>query len=96
MPYLAAVALLLLAYIAWQERGFERERQAFREEREAWVRERRDLLNRIQIPEAAPFIAEEPSEHDLPTLPEFTMDQSELERAKQELADLGYQEGPVG
>lgn len=64
------------------------------------MRERRDLLNRIQVPQAAPFLTEGTEEgrsaDDLPTLPEFTMDEVELDRAKQELAELGYSEGPVG
>lgn len=72
---------------------------SFSTEREIWVRERRDLNNRIQVPEAAPYLAEEDNpaaaKDDLPVLPEFTVDEEELERAQRELAAAGYEDGPA-
>lgn len=99
MIYLGIACILLLAYAAWKERCFEKEREAFAREREIWVRERRDLNNRIQVPEAAPYLSEEEqgtSEHDLPVLPERTLTEEEMEAAKQALTEVGYEEGLVG
>lgn len=104
LAIVAALALALLGALCWQQLAFRREREAeraaFAEERREWARERRDLNNRIQIPEAAPFMDEEEGPEDRrddrPTLPEFTMDEAELERARRELANAGYEEGPVG
>jgi hypothetical protein len=85
-----------------ERREFNSERSAllsaFTLEREVWMRERRDLLNRIQVPEAAPYMTNDdgPSDDDLPTLPEFEVDAVELERAKAALEEAGYSEGPVG
>lgn len=103
MIYLA-IAVVILVIVTWvqslrAEQALSTERLHFASEREVWVRERRDLNNRIQVPEAAPFMSEGeegPSPDDLPILPEFTMDEVELERVKRELAELGYAEGPVG
>jgi hypothetical protein len=100
--FLAGSCIALLGFLViWQSYVSARERDKlladFSSEREIWVRERRDLNNRIQIPEAAPFMADEDgsSEDDLPTLPGFTMNEEERERAMQELEEVGYSEGPV-
>lgn len=99
-PVMVVVFVVLTAYIAWQAHCFQNERaqreEAFKEERLIWIRERRDLLNRIQVPEAAPFMEPEEgqSPDDLPTLPEFTLDEAELEKAKEHLASVGYESGP--
>lgn len=97
MIYLAVVIYALLAFIAWREYRHEgervREQEAFIAERETWGRERRDLLNRIQVPEAAPFMDD--GSNDLPTLPEMTLNEEEVEQARQALEDVGYSEGPV-
>lgn len=60
---LFGIVAVLLAYIAVQELGIRGVRKEFREEREAmslertaWANERRDLNNRIQVPEAAPYM----------------------------------------
>lgn len=101
MTYLAIVALALVAYIVWStwavDRDRKAERTAFAEERQQWVRERRDLNTRIQMPQAAPFLLEEdgPSDDDMPVMPEFAVDEAELERAKLALEEAGYSEGPV-
>lgn len=101
MLALSAVSVALFAYVVWQAHSISRERERllseFAAEREIWVRERRDLNNRIQVPEAAAFMVEEdgPSDDDLPVLPEFTVDAEEFERAKAELEAVGYSEGPA-
>lgn len=107
MPELAVVAaitLALLGFIFWQQlvsrREREAEREAFASERREWVRERRDLNNRIQIPEAAPFMEDDPEqpgdrEDDLPVLPAGTVDEEQLDRAREALAEVGYDEGPA-
>lgn len=101
---LAAVLALLFSWGALVALyvSHAKERQAllaaFALERKAWVNERRDLNNRIQIPEAAPYMAEdEPGAdvNDLPTLPEFTVDEEEMERAQRELEQVGYTDGPA-
>lgn len=99
------VALCVIAYTAWQSYSFNQEREAFARERNAfaaerreWAKERRELNTRIQAPEAAPYMydgQEDSSEDDLPILPEFTVDEAELERARAELAEVGYEEGPA-
>jgi hypothetical protein len=95
------ICVALLAFVAWRERdrSIERaaERKSFNEERGIWIRERRDLNNRIQVPQAAPFMdtGDGPSDNDLPLLPDFTIDEAELERAKAELNEMGYAEGPA-
>jgi hypothetical protein len=64
-----------------------------------WAVERRDLNNRIQVPEAAPFLFEakpEDGEDDLPLPPEFVADAEELEKARAALAEVGYEEGGTG
>lgn len=98
-----SIVLALMVYCAWRDRQRDAERRAERAElaaeREQWRIERRDLNNRIQIPEAAPFMedAERPGdgEDDLPVLPASTVDEAALERAREELAEVGYDEGPV-
>jgi hypothetical protein len=98
MIYLAGACLAVLAFlVVWQSYVFAQEREEFAAERQQWVRERRDLNNRIQIPDAAPYLAEADSgsEDDLPVLPEFEMDSDALERAKAELEAAGYEEGPA-
>lgn len=100
MIYLTAGCVALLAFlVVWQSYAWAKERTdllaSFAAEREIWVRERRDLNNRIQVPEAAPYLTEDNGENDLPVLPEFEMDSAELERAKRELEEAGYSEGPV-
>jgi hypothetical protein len=95
------VALVLIA-LAFQQHAFAKERAVllanFAEERQQWVEERRDLNNRIQVPEAAPFLFEQGAddgENDLPVMPDFALDEESLERAKQELAEAGYEQGPA-
>lgn len=102
MIYLAALSIVLAAAIvlldARNSNEREKREQAFSEERQVWVRERRDLNNRIQVPEAAPYLADdEPGadRDDLPVLPEFTVDPEEMERAKQTLEQAGYSDGPA-
>jgi hypothetical protein len=57
MIYLTALCLVVLvALVVWQFYAWERERHLFAEERQQWVAERRDLNNRIQAPQAAPFM----------------------------------------
>lgn len=94
----AGCVMALIAVIAWQ--SYERiiERDKFAHERQQWTEERRELLSRIQAPEAAPFMFEtkpEDAEDDLPTLPGFTMSEEELEQAREALEEAGYSEGPV-
>jgi hypothetical protein len=98
---LSLICVALLGVLVWltgnhSEEGKEREKM-FTAEREAWVRERRDLNTRIQMPQAAPFLLEEegPSNDDMPVMPEFVVDEAELERARLELEEAGYSEGPV-
>lgn len=104
MIYLAAFAstlsLLLLACLVYLAQRFSEERarmlKAFNEERGIWIRERRDLNNRIQVPESAPFMPTDgPSEDDLPRLPEFAVDEDELEQARRHLEEVGYESGPA-
>lgn len=102
MIYLGLVVLVLAIGIVLNDirHGAERERLlcAFDAERHAWVKERRDLNNRIQVPESAPYLAEDDPDagrDDLPTLPDFAVNEEELERAKAELAAAGYESGPV-
>lgn len=57
MIWLIAACFALLAFIVvLQSYWRERDHDAFAEERQQWVLERRDLNNRIQAPEAAPWI----------------------------------------
>lgn len=49
MIFLAALCAALLAFAFWQA-------QSFAAERRVWANERRELNNRIQAPEAAPFL----------------------------------------
>jgi hypothetical protein len=109
LAVVAAITLALLGFIFWQQLAFRRERdieRAFRGEREAafaaerqeWVRERRDLNNRIQVPEAAPFMEDSGDDQggdDLPVLPGGMIDEEELEQARAALNEVGYDEGPV-
>lgn len=106
MTYLAmavptVLALATFAFAVWRERehAAERERRekAFNEERGIWIRERRDLNNRIQIPQAAPFMAvdEDPSPDDVPLPPDFTVDEDELQKAVAHLESVGYESGPA-
>ncbi len=101
MTYLACFCVaLLVAFVLqqWSHRAERKaERAAFAEERQQWVRERRDLNNRIQMPEAAPFLLEdqEPSDDDMPVMPDFALDEAELEKARQALTEAGYEEGPA-
>lgn len=94
-----SAGLLVLTDRRERTRQAERdgERTAFASEREAWAQERQDLYNRIQIPEAAPFmeIGAAPSVDDLPVLPDFTVDSDELQMAKAELEKMGYESGPA-
>lgn len=63
MIWLAAFCLAVLsALVIWQFYAWERERRIFAEERQQWVAERRDLNNRIQVPQAAPFMSDETTE----------------------------------
>lgn len=92
-------SFLIAAFVGWLIRSGWRKEEAFARERQEWARERGELLTRIQAPQAAPFMFEadpKDAENDMPTLPGFTMDEEELERAKQELEEAGYSEGPVG
>jgi hypothetical protein len=89
---------LLAGVIAWQSYAAVVERDKFTQERQEWATERRDLNNRIQVPEAAPFLFEakpEDAEDDLPLPPEFVADAEELEKAQRALAEVGYDEGPA-
>lgn len=102
MLYLALSHAVLLVALIWLLRSQRAERtelrQAFEDERAAWRAERRDLNNRIQVPEAAPYMDEEftkPNENDLPLAPSFTLNEDELRRAREELEAVGYDEGPV-
>lgn len=102
MIYLGSVALVLAIGLVLNDirHGGELQslRVAFETERLAWVKERRDLNNRIQVPDAAPYLTEDDPDagrDDLPTLPEFAVNEEELERAKAELAAAGYESGPV-
>jgi len=102
MIYLAVLSLTFLGAVVFIYLRSETERrellERFNEERLHWMRERRDLNNRIQVPEAAPYLAEdEPGAdvNDLPTLPEFAVDEEEMERAKRELEQVGYTDGPA-
>lgn len=93
MIFIAFVLVIfaLIALAAWQQQQF-----GLREK--GWDEERGRLLNRIQVPEAAPFLneqIEDSGENDMPVLPEFTMDAEELRKAKEELEAAGYSEGPV-
>ena len=60
IPALTIIPLALVAFIIWRERQYDKQTseqaQAFRLERIAWAEERRDLNNRIQAPEAAPYM----------------------------------------
>jgi hypothetical protein len=97
-----AILIGLLVAQQGERRQFNDERSAllstFTLEREVWMRERRDLNNRIQVPEAAPYMTNDdgPSGDDLPTLPEFELDEADLEKARVALEEAGYSEGPVG
>lgn len=63
MIYLASFCLAVLAaLVVWQFYAWERERRLFAGERQQWVTERRDLNNRIQVPQAAPFMSDETTE----------------------------------
>lgn len=104
MIYLASACLAVLAFlVVWQSYAYARERAellaGFATERQQWVRERRDLNTRIQAPQAAPYLLEDQDEtagdDDLPILPEFTMDEAALDRAKAELLSAGYESGPA-
>jgi hypothetical protein len=101
MTYLAAVAIALVGYIVWStwavDRDRKAERSAFADERQQWVRERRDLNTRIQMPQVAPFLLEDegPSEDDMPVMPDFVVDEAELEKANRALAEAGYEDGPA-
>ena len=104
MLFLALACIAVLGtLLIWQFYSSAKERAetqaSFTREREAWVRERRDLNNRIQIPQAAPYLAAEDDpeagKDDLPTLPEFSIDEVEMEEAKRELEKVGYEEGPA-
>ena len=96
-----ALCVVLVACLAWQIRSAAADRASllasFAAEREAWVRERRDLNTRIQSPEVAPFLLEEAddADNDLPVLPEFETDEAALEQARLQLQSVGYEEGPA-
>lgn len=63
MIWLAVFCLAVLScLVIWQFYAWERERQLFAEERKQWVAERRDLNNRIQVPQAAAFMDDETTE----------------------------------
>jgi hypothetical protein len=102
----SVIALALVAagiyqeYTRKQERdAFSKEREAFAAERKGWVNERRDLNNRLQAPDAAPYFDESGEEMNptdyLPVMPEFTLDEGDLDRARKALAEVGYEEGPA-
>ena len=61
MIYLAVVCALLVAALVWQTRVHDRaetRREAAQADAETrWASERRELLNRIQRPEIASFVA---------------------------------------
>jgi len=77
---------------------FLRERD-FRTERVEWIRERGELLSRIQAPEAAPFLFEadeKDAENDLPLPPTSEFDPHEVEKAREHLVEVGYEESGTG
>lgn len=95
----AGCFFVLSCVIAWQAYAAILRDDKFDRERRQWAEERGELLTRIQAPQAAPFMFEsklEDAENDLPLPPEFTIDEEELERAKDELARVGFEDGPVG
>jgi hypothetical protein len=71
MLYLATMCILLSAfafYLQWQkDRAINALLKEQALERRAWGQERRELNNRIQVPEAAPFIdTEQPATQHVP------------------------------
>lgn len=54
MEYVLILGLVALGLSEWRAR---RQEQHFSEERKAWAEERSELLNRIQAPETAPYLA---------------------------------------
>jgi hypothetical protein len=85
--YLALIggALLLALYVQQrvfnaERRDWVKERGTFATERKEWVAERRDLNNRIQVPEAAPFMQDE----DKPSLQHVPFDDDEAFQAAME------------
>lgn len=99
MIFLVAGSLLMFAWIvAWQAYTAILERGKFEQERQRWTEERRELLTRIQAPEAASFMFEttpEDAENDLPLPPTSEFDPQEVEKAREHLAEVGYSDGPV-
>lgn len=98
MIFLVAGCFLLLAgLIAWQFYSAVVERDKFATEREGWRAERSELLSRIQVPAAAPFLFEpdaKDADNDLPVLPPIA-DAEALEHAQRELESVGYEDGPA-
>lgn len=63
MIYVASLCVVVLAsVIFWQSYWRQQDHAAFARERQEWVLERRDLNNRIQVPQAAPFMSDETTE----------------------------------
>ena len=93
----AGCFVLLAAVIAWQAYAADKERAQFASERAQWTQERKELLTRIQAPEAASFMFEdspEDAKDDLPLMPTAEFDPQEVEKAREHLAEVGYDEGP--
>lgn len=61
--WIALAAIAVLGFLAiWQSYMRDHEREGFATERQQWVTERRDLNNRIQIPQVAAFMEDETTE----------------------------------
>lgn len=89
---LGVAFLALLALYTWEryqsiirEDAHRLERAAllggFKAEREAWATERTDLNNRIQVPEAAPFMDEDAEPQFVP----FDDDDAQLDALERDL-----------
>lgn len=100
MIFLVAGCFVLLAgVIAWQAWAADKQGAQFASERSQWAQERKELLTRIQAPEAASFMFEESPEDakdDLPLLPTAEFDPQEVEKAREHLVDVGYEESGTG
>lgn len=81
---IAAVAIITLAAVIWMQD------RSHRDDRHRWVEERRELLNRIQRPELAPYTT--PTSFEAPELPADEWAQVGTIRNDPE-AYLGFNEG---
>jgi hypothetical protein len=89
---LFGVVAVLLGYIGVMRldvrssrREFKEDREAMSLERTAWANERRDLNNRIQVPEAAPYMT---PGTEAPPVQHVPYDDDEaFNKAREELAD---------